>query len=95
MRLQPEYFFRRALSQGISDSYSWVRSNRPGQLMLLWAAVRAVRSAARCSYHARRSTKYGLALKAQMWYWWGMGQHQFRLLFSPALRRYVLSAGYL
>jgi glycosyltransferase involved in cell wall biosynthesis len=95
MRLKPSYFYWRRFIQGISDSYTHTRMNRPSEAVLVRHAGRCLLSAIRSYMLSMLHTNERLGLRADAWYWYGRGQHQVRLAFSDRLRQHVLRETYL
>jgi len=94
-RLRPEYFYWRAFIQGISDSYSHIRTNR-------FCVVKLLGYAGYCGLRAMLSyltVLCGLGhrvwRRTSAWYWYGRAQHQLRLALSPSLRTHTLRERYL
>ncbi len=94
-RLRTDYFCYRAFIQGISDSYTHMRTYRSSVIRLLLHAGRCTLRIA-CAYAAslRRTNGY-IQSRARAWYWSGWAHHQLRLAVSAVLRNHVLQKTYL
>jgi len=94
-RLRPEYFYWRAFIQGISDSYSHMRTNQFSVARLVgyagYCGLRAVFSYLRVLWHLDQRVRR----KAIAWYWYGRAQHQLCLALSPSLRSHAMQESYL
>jgi len=94
-RLTPEYFCWRSFIQGISDSYTHVRTYHLSSVRLVRHAGRCMLRTGRCYLSSRRHPESWVRLRAQAWYWYGRGSHQLRVAISPRLRHHVLQECYL
>jgi glucosyl-dolichyl phosphate glucuronosyltransferase len=83
-RLKAEYFYWRAFTQGISDSYTLIRED-PSKL-------RMIRHTVGCFLRVAR--EYWRSI-GNAWYWYGRGQHQLRAALDRKVYRYVLQDTYL
>ena len=93
-RLQPDYFCYRAFIQGISDSYTHMRSNRLSVIRLMLHAVRCTLRTAHAYLGSLRLTNGYIQSRARAWYWYGWAQHQLRLAVSSVLRNHVMQESY-
>ena len=94
-RLRPEYFCWRAFIQGISDSYTHMRTRRLPIIRLLGHSGRCVIMAGRSYARSLRESEGRILSRSRAWYWYGRAQHQLRLARSPSLRRHVTQETYL
>jgi len=94
-RLRTDYFCYRAFIQGISDSYTHMRTYRSSVIRLLLHAGRCTLRIA-CAYAASLGQTNGyIQSRARAWYWYGWAQHQLRLAVSSVLRNHVMQKTYL
>jgi glycosyltransferase involved in cell wall biosynthesis len=94
-RLEQGYFFWRAFIQGISDSYTHMRTNRSSAIQLLLHAGSCIVRAAQAYTSSLRLADRRIYWRAKSWYWYGRCKHQLRLASSQSLRNYVLQERYL
>lgn len=94
-RLVPDYFFWRALIQGISDSYSHMRKTRSSVVRLLYHSGGCLIGAVRAYATSLRDSQSRIFWRSKAYYWYGRAQHQLRLSLSQSLRHHVLQESYL
>src|SRR5262245_61496157 len=93
-RAAADYFFWRALIEGISDSYTALRRQRSRPRSFL-QGLGSYGRFAYCYCRAQRAAKENIAALCDAWYWYGKGQHQLRAALSGRLYRHVLQETYL
>jgi glycosyltransferase involved in cell wall biosynthesis len=74
-RLKPEHFYWRAYIQGISDSYTDMRINKPTVNQLFHHAGHSIWVTGRSYLRSYRHPKSRIRIRSDAWYWYGKAQH--------------------
>jgi len=99
-RLKPEYYYWRLFTQGIDDSYVYLRSMRANRTKyyylrifkeIILSFVRSCKALIQSYINKDKSIK----LKADSYYWQGKCQHLIRTLLSKKLKQHVFRNSYL
>lgn len=93
-RLKPEYFYGRAFSQGISDSYALIRKN-PSKKKIVRQTIGCFLRGGLNYLRSILQEGQSIQKRVDAWYWCGKGQHQLRVVLSRKLYRHVLRDNYL
>jgi len=93
-RLKAEYFYQRAFTQGISDSYALIREDPSKHRMIRHTVGCFLRGAGNYGRSIGNGSQ-NIQTRVKAWYWCGRGQHQLRAALDRKLYHHVLQDTYL